>query len=93
MNLQIRINKIQKHFGDIKALNDIDDVFDSGKLHGLIGPEGAGKTTLLRNLMGLLIPNSGIIEFYENSNLVSFEILKIKYLTCHKDKAYTLTYR
>ena len=78
MTLQIRINKIQKQFGDIKALNDIEDVFESGKLHGLIGPEGAGKTTLLRNLMGLLLPNSGNIEFYENSKIVSFEHIKNK---------------
>lgn len=78
MNLQIRINKIQKQFGDIKALNDIEDVFESGKLHGLIGPEGAGKTTLLRNLMGLLLPSSGNIEFYENSKIVSFEHIKNK---------------
>ena len=78
MTLQIRINKIQKQFGDIKALNDIEDVFESGKLHGLIGPEGAGKTTLLRNLMGLLLPSSGNIEFYENSKIVSFEHIKNK---------------
>lgn len=78
MTLQIRINKIQKQFGDIKALNDIEDVFESGKLHGLIGPEGAGKTTLLRNLMGLFLPSSGNIEFYENSKIVSFEHIKNK---------------
>ena len=78
MGFQIHVNKIQKNFGEIKALIGVDDFFESGKLHGLIGPEGAGKTTLLRNLMGLLLPNSGNIVFYENSNVVPFRSIKNK---------------
>jgi ABC-2 type transport system ATP-binding protein len=78
MGFQIHVNKIQKNFGEIKALIGVEDFFESGKLHGLIGPEGAGKTTLLRNLMGLLLPNSGNIVFYENSNVVPFRSIKNK---------------
>ncbi len=78
MSLNIQINQIQKKFGEVVALNQIDDFFESGKLHGLIGPEGAGKTTLLRNIMGLLIPNSGSINFLENDKSLVFPEIKNK---------------
>jgi ABC-2 type transport system ATP-binding protein len=78
MSLNIQINQIQKKFGEVVALNHIDDSFESGKLHGLIGPEGAGKTTLLRNIMGLLIPNSGSINFSENGKSIVFSEIKNK---------------
>jgi ABC-2 type transport system ATP-binding protein len=78
MSLNIQINQILKKFGEVVALNHIDDSFESGKLHGLIGPEGAGKTTLLRNIMGLLIPNSGNINFSENDNSIIFSEIKSK---------------
>jgi len=78
MSLSIQINKIQKSFGEVIALNQIEDLFESGKLHGLIGPEGAGKTTLLRNIMGLLIPGSGDIKFFENSQPIDFTQIRNK---------------
>lgn len=78
MSLHIQISKIEKKFGDVVALNQIDDFFDSGKLHGLIGPEGAGKTTLLRSIMGLLLPDSGNITFSENADSLKFSDIKNK---------------
>lgn len=78
MSIEIKIDNIQKNFGNLAALDHINDFFQSGQLHGLIGPEGAGKTTLLRNLMGLLIPDAGNIIFSENSNIISFTEIKSK---------------
>lgn len=50
--------------------------FDSGRLHGLIGPDGAGKTTLMRLLMGLLRPDSGAITFREDGRPVPFDSVR-----------------
>ncbi|MCK5277870.1 MAG: ABC transporter ATP-binding protein [Cyclobacteriaceae bacterium] len=55
----ININSINKSYGDVKALNDINIDVNGGEIFGLIGPDGAGKTTLIRILTTLLLPDSG----------------------------------
>jgi len=55
----IVIENINKTFGEITALNDINLNVEKGELLGLIGPDGAGKTTLIRILTTLILPDSG----------------------------------
>lgn len=55
----IQIQGINKAYGDIRALQDIDLEVNSGELFGLIGPDGAGKTTLFRILATLLLADTG----------------------------------
>ena len=55
----ININSINKSYGDVIALNDINIDVNGGEIFGLIGPDGAGKTTLIRILTTLLLPDSG----------------------------------
>lgn len=76
MSLKIQINDLHKKFGETFALDGITDQFESGFLHGLIGPEGAGKTTLLRVLMGLYLPTSGRVSFQEDSEAIGFNKIK-----------------
>ena len=38
-------------------------VFESGKIHGIVGHNGSGKTVLLKTLMGILTPESGEIDY------------------------------
>jgi len=44
---------VSKHFGDVRAVDDVSFDIDKGKILGLIGPNGAGKTTLLKAVLGL----------------------------------------
>lgn len=55
----IKIEKIQKHFGDLHALKGIDLTVNQGEFFGLLGPNGAGKSTLINILAGLLNPSAG----------------------------------
>ena len=58
---------INKKFGKLQVLNDVNlDVFAS-KSYALIGPNGSGKTTLIKSLLGLVIPTSGEILFDDKS--------------------------
>jgi ABC-2 type transport system ATP-binding protein len=49
----VSARKVSKHFGDVRAVDDVNFDIEKGKILGLIGPNGAGKTTLLKALLGL----------------------------------------
>jgi ABC-2 type transport system ATP-binding protein len=54
-------NKVQKNFGDLKALKNITFTVESGAFVALLGPNGAGKTTLINCLNGLTKRDGGEI--------------------------------
>lgn len=52
-----------KHFGGLKAVNNVNIKVESGAIYGLIGPNGAGKTTFLSTICGAHPATSGTIIF------------------------------
>lgn len=69
MNLGIKVNNLQKNFGDLEALKNVSLEISEPGLYGLIGPNAAGKTTLFKCITGLLIPTSG--EVFVNGQVVN----------------------
>jgi osmoprotectant transport system ATP-binding protein len=57
----IRLQGVQKRYGDLVALHPLDLEIDSGRVTALIGPSGCGKSTLLRIILGLVRPDSGVV--------------------------------
>lgn len=52
------ITGVNKTFGGLRALTDINLKIEKGKTHAIIGPNGAGKSTLLNVCIGLLEPDA-----------------------------------
>ena len=62
-NIILHAADIQKNFGGLRALSDVDLQIEEGKTHAIIGPNGAGKSTLLNVIIGRLPPTSGAVVF------------------------------
>ena len=57
----ISVCGVSKHFGDVRAVDNVDLEIRRGEFFSLLGPSGCGKTTLLRILAGLETPSEGEI--------------------------------
>ncbi|WP_374541580.1 ABC transporter ATP-binding protein [Flavobacterium sp.] len=65
----IEIKELQKKFGKLEVLKNINLSCKKGECIALIGPNGCGKTTLIKSVLGMVIPDSGTIHFNGNSVL------------------------
>ena len=66
----IKAVHLSKHFGKVKAVDDVSLHIHKGEVICIIGPSGSGKSTLIRCLHGLEIPDSG--ELYVNGKKIDF---------------------
>ena len=57
----VRMEGVQKYFGAVHALRDINLAIGRNEVVGLIGDNGAGKSTLIKTLTGVMPPSSGRI--------------------------------
>lgn len=55
----IEARGLSRHFGALKAVDDLDLSVPAGRIYGFLGPNGCGKSTTIRMLCGLLTPTSG----------------------------------
>ena len=62
----IKIEGIEKSFGELKVLKGIDLVINEGEVVSIVGPSGSGKTTLLQIIGTLDRPNAGTINIKGN---------------------------
>ncbi|MCO6463232.1 MAG: ABC transporter ATP-binding protein [Saprospiraceae bacterium] len=59
----IKVENITKQFGKFKALDDVSVHMNQGECIALIGPNGCGKTTLIKSILGMVLPQEGVILF------------------------------
>jgi len=59
----LEVKGVNKRFGGLQALGDVNLSVKENSVHAIIGPNGAGKSTLLNVLVGKLIPDTGSVMF------------------------------
>lgn len=59
----LEVNNLNKRFGGLQALSDVNLQIEEGSIHAIIGPNGAGKSTLLNALIGLIESDEGTVWF------------------------------
>lgn len=74
----IKLQNINKSFGQKKVLTDISFKAKEGEIIGFLGPNGAGKTTTMRVIVGYLKPTSGEIIIDDKNPIEDrIEVLKL----------------
>ncbi|MEM7798977.1 MAG: ABC transporter ATP-binding protein [Chloroflexota bacterium] len=61
----LKIDNLNFSYPDHAVLNDVSLSIEDGERVGIIGPNGAGKTTLFHSICGVLKPNDGTIQLYD----------------------------
>lgn len=58
----VEVNRLKKHFGTKKVIDDISFTVEENQVFGFLGPNGSGKTTTMKMLLGLLRPDEGSLK-------------------------------
>jgi sulfate transport system ATP-binding protein len=102
--MEIVVEKVSKHFGNFKALDQVNLEIKRGSLVSLLGPSGSGKSTLLRVIAGLEAPDTGKIWIagkdathqsvqHRNIGFVFQHYALFKHLTIRENIAFGLNIR
>ncbi|MBM7557565.1 ATP-binding cassette domain-containing protein [Halanaerobacter jeridensis] len=76
MNKAIEIENVNKSYGDVRALEDVNLTIEQGEFFGLLGPNGAGKSTLIGVLGGLVNKDSGQVTVLGNDVVQNYRKTK-----------------
>lgn len=59
----LEVTNLSKHFGGVRAVDELDFRVEAGEIFGLIGPNGSGKSTTVNMIAGIFPPTAGEIVF------------------------------
>ncbi len=64
MTIAVEFTHVSRHYGNIKAVDDVTISVAEGEFFSMLGPSGSGKTTCLRLIAGFEQPTSGSIKIF-----------------------------
>lgn len=66
MDYAIETHGLTKRYGDFTVVDNLEIKVPAGKVYGFLGRNGSGKTTTIRMIMGLIKPNEGHVNIFNN---------------------------
>ena len=78
MNVVIEVNRLERVFGQNRAVDGMTFHVEQGEVFGLLGPNGAGKTTTVRLLNGILPPSNGTAHVFGFDSATQGEAIRRK---------------
>ncbi|EAP88300.1 MULTISPECIES: ABC transporter ATP-binding protein [Croceibacter] len=75
METILKLNNLTKHFGPVKAVNDLSFTIEKGNVYGILGPNGSGKSTTLGIVLNVVNKTSGEFQWFDG-NMTTHNALK-----------------
>ncbi len=60
----VELENVCKSYDRVTAVDSLSLTIGAGSVHGLLGPNGAGKTSTIRMMIGITVPDSGMIRLF-----------------------------
>jgi ABC-2 type transport system ATP-binding protein len=60
----LELENVRKSYDSVVAVDDLCLTIPEGQIFGLLGPNGAGKTTTIRMMVGIIMPDSGVVRIF-----------------------------
>jgi branched-chain amino acid transport system ATP-binding protein len=74
----LQLDQLSRHFGGVKAVQDVSLEARKGQITSLIGPNGAGKTTVFNAITGIFPPTSGKVLFTPRPGAPTRDISRLR---------------
>lgn len=75
MNTILTLHNLTKHFGAVKAVQDLSFTIEKGNVYGILGPNGSGKSTTLGIILNVVNKTSGSFQWFDG-NISTHDALK-----------------
>ena len=76
----IEVENLRSRYNGLNVLDDITFSVSEGDYIGLVGPNGSGKTTLIKNILGIVMPESGQIRLFGQNRSEFHAWFRVGYL-------------
>ena len=64
MAIAVEFSVVSRHYGDVRAVDNVTIAVEEGEFFSMLGPSGSGKTTCLRLIAGFEQPSLGSIKIF-----------------------------
>jgi len=73
----LTITNLTKHFGPVRAVNDLSFTIEKGNVYGILGPNGSGKSTTLGMVLNVVNPTAGTFHWFDGSDTTHNALKKV----------------
>lgn len=77
MDTILTLNGLTKHFGSVKAVNDLSFTIQKGNVYGILGPNGSGKSTTLGMVLNVVNPTAGNFHWFDGTDTTHEALKKV----------------